>query len=40
MTCSRTGSDSTGDIPATALDPNPRRTYALLWFGQFVAIAG
>lgn len=40
MTRSHTDPDPTGDTPTTAPDPNPRRTYALLWTGQFVAIAG
>jgi len=40
MTCSHTGSGPTGDTLTTAPDPNPRRTYALLWTGQFVAIVG
>jgi MFS transporter, DHA1 family, staphyloferrin B biosynthesis exporter len=40
MTCSHTDTDPTADTLPTAPDPNPRRTYALLWTGQFVAIAG
>ncbi len=40
MTRSHTDTDPTGDTLTTAPDPNPRRTYALLWTGQFVAIAG
>lgn len=40
MTCADTTTAPTGDTPTTAPDPHPRRTYALLWTGQFVAVAG
>jgi MFS transporter, DHA1 family, staphyloferrin B biosynthesis exporter len=40
MTRSHTGTDPVGEAVVVEVDPSPRRTYALLWVGQFVAIAG
>jgi MFS transporter, DHA1 family, staphyloferrin B biosynthesis exporter len=40
VTCADTTTASTEDTPTTAPEPHLRRTYALLWTGQFVAIAG
>ncbi len=39
-TCPHTETELAADPLSTAPDPHPRRTYALLWTGQFVAIAG
>jgi hypothetical protein len=40
VTCSHIGTELAADTLSTVPDPHPRRTYALLWTGQFFAIAG